>query len=784
MNDAEDAGLSSEEVREKHLQYGYNEVPEKKQNIILRFVLKFWGITPWMLEIAIVLTFVLGKYSDSFMVLFLLIFNSILGFVQEERANTALEFLKKKLNVNARVQRDGRWSLVPARELVPGDLVRLRAGDFVPADISIIEGSPDVDQSSLTGESFIAEKKAGDILYSGTVVRRGEASGIVTAIGTKTYFGRTVELVQIAKPKLRMERVTSSVVKWLMLIIAALLLLGFAVQILKGNDIVSLLPLAVILLISAIPVALPTIFIISASLGSLELAKKGALVTRLNTLENAATMDVLCVDKTGTVTMNVLSIAETLPIDGFSEKDVLLYGALASREANKDPIDNAFISSSNENGLDTSSFLTINFKPFDPSNRRTEATIEKDGQSFIVYKGALNTIIPLCKNGVEDLANAEKTCGRQLSSKGYKAIAVAKGSPGGDIRLVGVAFLYDKPRPDSSRLIKKLDELGIDVKMLTGDALPIAVETARSVGIGDDIVNFTDVKNHVNTGPLEKFNGFAEIYPEDKFYIVDSLQKGGHVVGMTGDGVNDTPALKQADVGIAVSNAADVAKKAAGVVLTGNGVEGILDLVINGRMIYKRVLTWIFNKIVKTLQVIIFIILAFILTGQYLISISGIVLFYFLTDFVTLTLSTDNAIPSKKPDSWDITAVVKTAVPLGIVLVIESFLLYYAGVHYLGISDADSTYTFVFDILMFISLLDVLIVRERGHFWESQPGKFVLLSIIADILVVIVISVLGLPGLAAIGIGTVLTVLAVSIILTFVVNDLIKVWLVRKLWKR
>src|SRR5271157_1212416 len=784
MNDAEDAGLSSEEVREKHLQYGYNEVPEKKQNIILRFVRKFWGITPWMLEIAIVLTFMLGKYSDSFMVLFLLIFNSILGFVQEERANTALEFLKKKLNVNARVQRDGRWSLVPARELVPGDLVRLRAGDFVPADISIIEGSPDVDQSSLTGESFIAEKKAGDILYSGTVVRRGEASGIVTAIGTKTYFGRTVELVQIAKPKLRMERVTSSVVKWLMLIIAALLLLGFAVQILKGNDIVSLLPLAVILLISAIPVALPTIFIISAALGSLELAKKGALVTRLNTLENAATMDVLCVDKTGTVTMNVLSIAETLPIDGFSEKDVLLYGALASREANKDPIDIAFISSSNENGLDTSSFLTINFKPFDPSNRRTEATIEKDGQSFIVYKGALNTIIPLCKNGVEDLANAEKTCGRQLSSKGYKAIAVAKGSPGGDIRLVGVAFLYDKPRPDSSRLIKKLDELGIDVKMLTGDALPIAVETARSVGIGDNIVNFTDVKNHVNTGPLEKFNGFAEIYPEDKFYIVDSLQKGGHVVGMTGDGVNDTPALKQADVGIAVSNAADVAKKAAGVVLTGNGVEGILDLVINGRMIYKRVLTWIFNKIVKTLQVIIFIILAFILTGQYLISISGIVLFYFLTDFVTLTLSTDNAIPSKKPDSWDITAVVKTAVPLGIVLVIESFLLYYAGVHYLGISDADSTYTFVFDILMFISLLDVLIVRERGHFWESQPGKFVLLSIIADILVVIVISVLGLPGLAAIGIGTVLTVLAVSIILTFVVNDLIKVWLVRKLWKR
>ena len=784
MNDAEDAGLSSEEVREKHLQYGYNEVPEKKQNIILRFVRKFWGITPWMLEIAIVLTFVLGKYSDSLMVLFLLIFNSILGFVQEERANTALEFLKKKLNVNARVQRDGRWSLVPARELVPGDLVRVRAGDFVPADIKIVEGSPDVDQSSLTGESFIAEKKAGDILYSGTVVRRGEASGIVTAIGTKTYFGRTVELVQIAKPKLRMERVTSSVVKWLMLIIAALLLLGFAVQILKGNDIVSLLPLAVILLISAIPVALPTIFIISASLGSLELAKKGALVTRLNTLENAATMDVLCVDKTGTVTMNVLSIAETLPIDGFSEKDVLLYGALASREANKDPIDNAFISSSNENGLDTSSFLTINFKPFDPSNRRTEATIEKDGQSFIVYKGALNTIIPLCKNGAEDLANAEKTCGRQLSSKGYKAIAVAKGSPGGDIRLVGVAFLYDKPRPDSSRLIKKLDELGIDVKMLTGDALPIAVETARSVGIGDDIVNFTDVKNHVNTGPLEKFNGFAEIYPEDKFYIVDSLQKGGHVVGMTGDGVNDTPALKQADVGIAVSNAADVAKKAAGVVLTGNGVEGILDLVINGRMIYKRVLTWIFNKIVKTLQVIIFIILAFILTGQYLISISGIVLFYFLTDFVTLTLSTDNAIPSKKPDSWDITAVVKTAVPLGIVLVIESFLLYYAGVHYLGISDADSTYTFVFDILMFISLLDVLIVRERGHFWESQPGKFVLLSIIADILVVIVISVLGLPGLAAIGIGTVLTVLAVSIILTFVVNDLIKVWLVRKLWKR
>lgn len=780
MNDVEAAGLSSEEVREKHLQYGYNQVPEKKQNLILRFARKFWGITPWMLEIAILMTFVLGRYSDSLMILFLLIFNSILGFVQEERANTALEFLKKKLNVNARVRRDGRWSLVPARELVPGDLVRLRAGDFVPADIKIMEGSPDVDQSSLTGESFIAEKKAGEILYSGTVVRRGEASGIVTAIGTKTYFGRTVELVQIAKPKLRMERVTSSVVKWLMLIITALLLLGFAVQVYRGNDIVSLLPLAVILLISAIPVALPTIFIISAALGSLELAKKGALVTRLNTLENAATMDVLCVDKTGTVTMNMLSIAGTRPVKGFSENDVLLYGALASREANKDPIDIAFISASNENGINTSAFIVKSFKPFDPSNRRTEAAVEEDGRPFIVYKGALNTIIPLCKNGEEDLANAGNN---QLSSKGYKAIAVAKGSSIEDVRLVGVAYLYDKPRPDSSRLIKKLDGLGIDVKMLTGDALPIAVETARSVGMKGDIVNFTDIKNHVNVKPLEKFNGFAEIYPEDKFYIVDSLQKDEHVVGMTGDGVNDTPALKQADVGIAVSNAADVAKKAAGVVLTDEGVEGIVDLVLIGRMIYKRVLTWIFNKIVKTLQVIIFIILAFILTGQYLISISGIVLFYFLTDFVTLTLSTDNAIPSQKPDSWDITAIVKAAVPLGIVLVIESFLLYYAGVHFLGISDADSTYTFVFDILMFLSLLDVLIVRERGHFWESRPGKFVLASIIGDILVVIAISVLGLPGLAAISISTVLTLLALTIILTFLVNDLIKVWLVKKLWK-
>jgi H+-transporting ATPase len=778
-------GLTSEEVRERRRTFGYNEVPEKRENPLIRFVKKFWGLTPWMLELTIALTWIIGKYLEAYIVIALLFFNGVLSFIQEAHANAALAFLKQRLAVNARVKRDGKWDTLPARELVPGDVIRLRAGDVIPADVSIAEGEAEVDQSALTGESLTVEKKVTDTLYSGAVVKRGEITGIVAAIGAKTYFGRTVELVEIAKPKLHMEEVTSKVVQWLLAMVGALVILGLILTMVRGFPLLDILPLSVVLLLSAIPIALPTMFTLSMALGSLALAKKGALLTRLSAIEDAATMDVLCADKTGTITLNKLSVADIMATGDYSDDDVLLYGALASQEANQDPIDLAFLSPANERQVSLGEYVQDTFIPFDPATRRTEATVEREGDHFFVMKGAVNVILPLCKDNRDKLTAAEQEAERR-SIKGYRDIAVAKGASKDALTLVGIIFLYDKPRDDSPTLIRELKNLGISVKMLTGDALPIAQEVAGEVGLDGPVARMTNVKPRTTEGGdstlriIEESDGFAEIYPEDKYLIVQSLQKGGHITGMTGDGVNDTPALKQAEVGIAVSNATDVAKKAASAVLTTEGLEGIVDLVKNGRMVYRRIVTWVLNKIVKTFQVVVFVIFAFVLTGQYVVSIFSMILFLFLTDFVTLSLSTDNVRYSGKPDSWNITGLVAAVVVLGVVIVAESMLLLYAGAFWFGLhASVIHLQTFVFDFLVFFGLFDVLLVRERQHFWTSRPSTPLMVFIVGDILFVLLISTLGMPGFPPIRLSASLTALAFSFGLSFAINDSIKVVLMR-----
>jgi H+-transporting ATPase len=780
-------GLNSEEVRKRIDEYGYNEVPEKKASPTIRFVKKFWGITPWMLEITIGLEWALGKYFEMYVVVGLLVFNAILGFIQEERANSALELLKEKLKISARVKRDGKWTVIPARELVPGDVIRLRAGDFIPADVKVAEGNAEVDQSSLTGESQMVEKKVNEILYSGSILRRGEITGMVASTGTKTYFGRTVELVQVAKPKLHMEEVTSKVVRWLVIIVSSFLALALAFTAIKGLNLAGVLPLAVVLMVSAIPVALPTMFTISMALGSLELMQKGILITRLSAIEDAATMNIVCADKTGTMTMNKLTLEEEMTVDPSDEKGVVFYGALASHEADQDPIDLAFISAVKTLGLPFGGYVQKKFVPFDPSTRRTEATIEKDGNRFLVLKGAVNTIVPLCQNKGEELSRVHERV-ESLSAKGYRAIAVAKGPAPENMKLVGVAFLYDKPRPDSPRLIRELRDLSVNVKMLTGDALPIAQEVAKELGLGKAITKISDWKGKGEDERyrrVEESAGFAEIYPEDKFVIVQNLQKRGHIVGMTGDGVNDAPALRQAEVGIAVSNATDVAKKAASAVLTTEGLEGIVDLVKTGRMTYQRIITWILNKIIKTFQITVFVVLAFFLTGQYIISALHMILLLFLTDFVTLSISTDNVRYSEKPDTWNITGLVNVALFLGILVIVELMLLLHIGFSYFGLlGNLSQLHTFTFQMLIYVELLDLLIIRERKHFWNSRPSKFLLLAIAGDLTVVFIISILGLPGVVPISPMAALTVGGLSFIIAFLINDPIKVLLIRKFWPR
>lgn len=780
-----ESGLTLEEVRNRIREFGYNEIPEEKGSPVWRFVSKFWGVTPWMLEITIGLEWLLGKYLEMAVIVGLLVFNAILGFLQEERANSALDLLKEKLRIKTRVRRDGKWTAVSSRDLVPGDVVRLRAGDFVPADVRAEEGNAEVDQSSLTGESQLAEKKAREVLYSGSVVRRGEVTGTVTATGAKTYFGRTVELVQVARPKLHMEEVTSKVVKRLLLIVSSFLAMALVVTAVKGMNLLDVLPLSVVLMVSAIPVALPTMFTITMALGSLELMKKGVLVTRLSAVEDAATMNIVCADKTGTMTMNRLSIEKVAGYGPHSERDVIAYGTLASNEADQDPIDMAFISAAKRLQIPMNGSRVKRFIPFDPSTRKTEATVEEEGRELTVTKGALNAILSLCKKEQSGWAEIEKEVGN-LSQRGYRAIAVARGIPGGSAELVGIAFLYDKLREDSPRLIRELADLGVKTKMLTGDALPIAREVAEELELGTAVVTIKDLKkdNEDRISKLaEDSSGFAEIYPEDKYLIVKGLQKAGHVVGMTGDGVNDAPALRQSEVGIAVSSATDVAKKAASAVLTSEGLEGIVDLVKIGRMTYQRVITWILNKILKTFQITVFVVLAFLLTGTYVISALHMILLLFLTDFVTLSISTDRVRHSRKPDTWKIQGLVKVALSLGILVIAElTLVLFGIGSYFDLFGKTGQLQTFTFQMLIYVELLDLLLLRERGHFWNSRPSRFVLFAIVSDLVMVFLISVLGFPGIVPIRLAVALTVAGLSGFIVFLMNDPVKVFLVNRFW--
>ena len=751
-NDAK--GLSSSEVQEKQKLFGRNEVREKQASSVVAFARKFWGLAAWMLEVAIVLSAVLGKYLDVYIITALLLVNAVLGFIQEQQATRAVKALKQKLQLQARVLRDGVWQTVSAAEIVPGDVVRVRSGDFVPADFKILDSEATMDQSAITGESLPVEKEAGDLVYSGSLVKKGEVTGVITATGAHTMFGKTAQLVQLARPKLHMEGVISNLMKWLLVMVVSLLFVAAAVSWARGLNLLDVLSLALVLLVAAIPVALPTMFTITMALGSYELAGKGVLVTRLSASEDAALMDVLCVDKTGTITENRLTVADAAEMGAYTKEDALIFGALASQRANQDPIDLAFFAAVEDKKIKLDDFKQMKFTPFDPSTRRTEAIVEKQSQTLRVTKGAVSAVTEVCQLTKEELAEI-KSKTDAFAEKGYRVIAVAADKESTKMDLVGLVALYDKPRPESAKLIAKLRSLGIAVKMLTGDSQPIAKQVAKEVGLGEKITRMADVEKNVGNAVVaaeivDETDGFAEIYPEGKYRIVKGLQVEEHVVGMTGDGINDAAALKQAEVGIAVSNATDVAKGSASVVLTEEGLSNVVDLVITGRMIYQRILTWIFNKIVKTFQVILFVIVAFLLTGLFVVGAFQVVLLLFLVDFVTISLSTDNVTPSEKPETWKIAPLIKGAALLGVATVIESLGLLYLGLNYLGLSNAGILNTFSFDMLLFGGLFTIFVVRERSHFWKSKPSRPLLTAIAADIVISSLISIIGIPGLAPI----------------------------------
>jgi len=779
------SGLSSATASDRLRRIGANEVPEKKTHPFLLFLKKFWGLTAWMLELIVALSLVLRKYPDAAIVAALLVMNAVISVLEERKAAGTFEALKRELRVNARTLRDGAWAVIPARELVPGDIVRLRAGDIVPADIKVAVGSLATDQSALTGESLAVEKIAEDLLFSGSVIKRGEASGVVLRTGPGTKFGRTVELIQIARPKLHMEEVVTKLVRWLLLIIGALLAVTSTIAVARDMALLSILPLMLVLLLSAIPVALPVMYTVSMAVGARDLAKRSVLVTRLSATEDAATMDVLCVDKTGTLTLNELSVSQVFPIGPYSAREAILFGAMASQEANRDPLDLAFIRMARENGWLDPGDVQESFTPFDPATRKTEAVVRHGDHRFHVMKGAVSVIAGACGLGPEDGQALELQAG-DLSKRGYRTVAVAV-AEAANPAVVGLVALSDRPRSDSKQLIEELHGLGVAIKMLTGDALPIAMEIAGGLGIGYDISRMSDLKELLSTDPakalrkMEKSDGFAEVYPEDKYMIVRSLQDAHHVVGMTGDGVNDAPALKQAEVGIAVDSATDVAKSAASVVLTSGGLSGIVELVKNGRRVYQRINTWVLNKIMRTILKSTFVVGVFLVTGDFVISAFAMVLLLLMTDFMKISLSTDRVQWSPSPDNWNIKAYVTVAAALGTLMVLESFAALAIGQALWRLRTSDPVIqTFSFEILLFSAVTSIFVIRERRRFWSSRPSRWLLTIMSLDILAGALISTFGFPGLfPALPIAMTLFLLGWNLALSLILNDSAKVLLLR-----
>jgi H+-transporting ATPase len=776
-----ETGLARAEVDVRQKKSGYNEVAEKKGHPVLQFLRKFWGISAWMLELIMVLSAITRKYSDLVVVSALLVVNAVVSYMQERRAAGVVEALRKRLHVNARVLRDSSWQVIPARELVTGDIVRVRPGDVIPADVKLLTGTVTVDQSALTGESKDVDKASGNALSSGSIVRRGEGDGVVMLIGAKTYFGRTTDLVQQAHPKLHIDAVMAKVVRWLFLVVGVLLGVVVILSVMRGTPLLEMVPLMLILLMSAIPLSLPVMFTVSMAVGSKELAKRGVLITRLSATEDAATMGVLCVDKTGTITMNQLAVTDVIPLERATESDVISTGALASQAANQDPIDLAFLAAAKDRHVfdNLPKVTPISFAPFDAKNRRTEAMVEQNGQRLRVMKGAVRTIAEAC--GLQPPAiDALEARGNASALKGYRTLAIARGPENGVSTLIGLVSLYDPLRPDAKQLIAELKDLGVPVKMLTGDALPVACEIGNAVGL-PNIRHMTELKAGNQTVDLfAGADGFAEVFPEDKYTVVKHLQAAGHVTGMTGDGVNDAPALRQAEVGIAVSTATDVAKGAASVVLTEPGLTNIVALVEQGRTIYQRILTYIINKISRTILKTAFVAIAFMVTGKFVMSAFAMLLLVFITDFAKISLATDHVRPSKKPETWNIGPLITVSVVLGVLMVAESLLVLWIGWARCGLATSDNTlYTFSFLTLLYFAAFSIVSARERRWFWATMPSKAVVAAVMAETLVGTVLTFVGFPGLMPLPWWQPLVIFASAMFSCLIVNDAIKVAMIK-----
>jgi H+-transporting ATPase len=727
-------GLTSDEARGRLKKFGPNAMPDTALHPLRMAIEKFWAPVPWMLEAAIVLELVLGKYVEAAIIAALLVFNAALGLFQESRAQATLAALKSRLALNASVRRDGAWKIIPAVELVPGDVVKLSLGAVVAADVHLTGGEVLLDQSMLTGESVPIEAGAGVQTYAGALVRRGEAVAEVTATGAHTKFGRTAELVRTAHVVSSQQKAVLRVVRNLAAFNGVVIVMLVAYAYFLKMPLAEIIPLVLTAVLASIPVALPATFTLAAALGARALAKIGVLPTRLSAVDEAGTTDVLCVDKTGTLTQNALTVTSVRAMPGFDEPHILALAALASSDGGQDPVDGAIRSAAARKATSDAPKL-VKFAPFDPAKKMSEATaIDAAGGTQRIVKGAFAAVIGLAQPSATAAAAA-----KELEEKGFRVLAVAAGPPTA-MKLAGLIALSDPPRPDSAALVTELHGLGVRTVMVTGDAPATAIIVAHAVGLDGAICPPGAIPDSVHP---EQFAVFAGVLPEDKYNLVKAFQNGGHTVGMCGDGANDAPALRQAQIGIAVSTATDVAKSAAGMVLTEAGLAGIVAAVKEGRITFQRILTYTLNSIIKKIVTVLFLIVGLFMTGHAILTPLLMVIVMITGDFLSMSLTTDRVRPSPMPNAWRIGSLTMAGVIMGICLL--AFCSGVLAVGRFGMNlGTEALRTLAFVVLVFGSQATLYAIRQRRHLWSIRPSLWLAVSSFADIAIASTLAVGGI----------------------------------------
>ena len=770
-------GLTQAEVEARLQQQGYNELVEERTNPVRKFLTYFWGPIPWMIEVAALLSVLVHHWPDFGIILALLFVNAVVGFWEEYQADHAIAALKKKLALKARVKRDGAWKSISARELVSGDLIHLQIGDIIPADARLLEGDPvEIDQSALTGESLPVTRKPGETVYSGAVLKLGEIDATVTATGQKTYFGKTAQLVETTHNTSHFQRAVLKIGDYLIVLAVVLVVLILMVALFRGDAMMSTLQFALVLTVAAIPVAMPTVLSVTMAVGARLLSKKEAVVSRLAAIEELAGIDVLCSDKTGTLTQNKLTLGKVFCLPGWQPDQVVMNAALASKTESDDPLDQAVLSGLKEPAR-IGAYRLVHFIPFDPVHKRTEAQLAgPDGASFKVSKGAPQVILELAKAGPE-LRDQIDQAVEGFASRGYRSLGVARTGSDGRWQFLGVLPFFDPPRSDSKEVIDTAEQMGVIVKMVTGDQIAIAKEVAHQLELGTDILDarlLEEAKSHEEAqlaDAIEQADGFAQVFPEHKYHIVDVLQKAGHIVGMTGDGVNDAPALKKADAGIAVSGATDAARAAADIVLLTPGLSVIIDAIKESRKIFQRMNSYAIYRIAETIRVLLFMTLSILVFNFYPVTAVMIVLLALLNDGAILTIAVDHVKYSDQPEKWNMSRVLGVATALGLAGLVASFGLFYLGERVFHLN-RDMIQTLMYLKLSVAGHLTIFLTRTRRSFWSTRPAPILVGAVLGTQLVATLIAVYGI-FMTPIGWNWALLVWGYALA-WFLVNDVVK----------